>query len=237
MLVGRTSFCNAPLEALRVETVSDLQTPDYEKVVARRPDLVLMTFAGNISTNYHKLRDLGLQVYVIHDSTIAGSINAIDTIGTFLGKKEEATRLTTRLRGTIDSISALARGTTPVTTFVVIDKVPLITASKGFIDEAIRLAGGENIAAGGSIAYPQYAREELLRKDPEVIIVPALSWKDVDDLIAAYPEWKRLRAVRNNRVYALPVEIISRPGPRIGEAVTLLYQALHGGDPRQLSRF
>ncbi len=235
-LVGRTAYCNYPPEALAVESIGDMLTTDYEKILSRRPDLVLMAFAGNSHANYRKLKEIGIQAFALHDTTIAGMTAAIADIGTLLGRKEEAATVNAHIHATIDSIQTLAHGpgSTPITTFIVIDRAPLMTVSWGFLVEAIRIAGGENIATGSLTAYPLYSREELLRRDPEVILVPGRSTEDIAELLRLYPEWKRLRAIRQNRIYVLPPDVILRPGPRITESVALLYQALHGANPDSL---
>jgi iron complex transport system substrate-binding protein len=234
-LVGRTSYCDYPAEALKVPVVGDMLTLNYETIISRKPDLVLMSIVGNLDANYRKLRDLGIQTVALGADSIGQAIATIDTVGMLLGHRAEAARLVGRLRGEIDSISGLAAGKPKVTTFVVIDKSPLITVSKGFIAEAVEMAGGENIAANEATGYPKYSREELLRRNPEVLLVPGSSWSEVDDLLKAYPEWKDLRAVREKRVYLIPRDLVTRPGPRIPQGLGVLYEALHGAEPRTLA--
>lgn len=235
-VVGRSMYCDYPPEVLAVEPVGDMLTLNYEKILDARPDLVLMTFAGNTYASYRKLKELGLNAFVLKDSTVEGVISAIDTVGMLLGRDADATQLTTQLRHTVDSIRTLAHapGTQPVSTFIVIDKAPLMSASGGFVVESIEIAGGDNIAKGGATAYPLFSREELLRRDPEVILVPGTSREAVAEILKIYPEWNNMRAVRNGRVYVLPADVILRPGPRIGHVIGLLYKALHGAHPDSL---
>jgi iron complex transport system substrate-binding protein len=233
-LVGRTKGCDYPPETSRIPIIGDYKVFDYEKMIALKPDLILMTFAGNEESSYRKLLNLGLKVFTLDATTIGTIVNALDTVGLLLGKKEEAAVLSARLRGEIDSIRTLAEGKPPVSAFIVIDKSPLITVSRGFLDEAIRIAGGVNIAAGAAESYPQFSREALITADPEVILLPAGSISEIGSLLEANPDWRGLRAVRNHRVYAIPADIISRPGPRIVQGVRLIYQALHGANPDSL---
>lgn len=235
-VVGRSTYCDYPPEALTVEPMGDMLTLNYEKILGAKPDLVLMTFAGNNYASYRKLKEIGLNAFVLKDSTVGGVIAAIDTVGMLLGRDTEATRLTTQIRRTVDSIRTIAHapGTRPISTFIVIDKAPLMSASGGFVVESIEIAGGENIAKGGTTAYPLYSREELLRRDPEVILVPGTSREVVNEILKLYPEWASMRAVREGRVYVLPPDVILRPGPRIGRVIELLYKALHGAHPDSL---
>src|SRR5690606_30415355 len=178
--------------------------------VTSKPDLVLMTFAGNSYAGYRKLKELGLNAFALKDSTVNGLIATIDTVGMLLGRTADAKRVTSQLRRTIDSIANLAGapGAGGVSTFLVVDKAPLMSASGGFLVEAIEIAGGINIAKGGATAYPLFSREELLRRDPEVILMAGQSREEVTELLKLYPEWTQLRAMRNNRIYVLPADLI-----------------------------
>ncbi len=233
LMVGRTTYCNYPPAATRIEPVADIQQLNYEKIIALKPDLLPMTFVGNMKTSYNKLKELGLRPFLLHDSTIGEVIQGFEVLGALVGRTEAGEAVAGRLRRTVDSIRTLA-GNDSVTVFVVIDRAPLMTVSGGFIAEMLSTAGGRNIAHGGVTQYPTFSREELLRRDPEVIIVPGPDWQGVSDLLNTYPEWHRLRAVRNNRVYVLPSDVIERPGPRIGIGLELLYRALHGAEPHRL---
>ena len=233
-LVGRTSYCDYPAQAASVPVVADLLTLNYEKIVAVRPDLVFMTFAGNTEGNYEKLKELGVRPFALKDGSIADIAGAIDTVGSLLGHAEQGRALAAQLRRTADSISTLAAAARKASVFMVIDRAPLMTVSNGFINELITVAGGRNIAAGGLIAYPKFSREALLRENPDVIIVPGTSWEAVDALLEAYPEWRQLNAFKKNRIYVLPSDVILRPGPRVGESLKLFYAALHDADPKSL---
>jgi iron complex transport system substrate-binding protein len=230
-LVGRTAYCDYPAAAAAVTIVSDMQTPDYDKILTLRPDLVLMTFAGNSEGAYRKLKDLGIPVFAFGASTVDGVISTIDTLGILLGRRENAARLGADMRRRIDSIRRHAQSRPAVPTFIVIDRSPLITVSQGFVADALAIAGGRNIAAGSATAYPQFSREELLRLDPEVILYPDTRPDAVVELLKIYPEWNRLQAVRNGRIYRIQPDLVSRPGPRIADGIELLYRTLHRSAP------
>jgi iron complex transport system substrate-binding protein len=113
-LVGRTAYCDYPAAVASVAVVSDIQTPDYDRILTLEPDLVLMSFAGNSEGVYRKLRDLGIPVFAFGASSVDGVISAIDTLGILLGEQDRAKQLGAALRRRIDSIRTLARSTPPV---------------------------------------------------------------------------------------------------------------------------
>jgi ABC-type Fe3+-hydroxamate transport system substrate-binding protein len=226
-VVGRTEHCNYPADANRIAVVSDLITPNYERIVALKPDLVLMTFVGNSSAAYDKLVELGLEPVVLAAADLDGTLGAIDTVGRLVGRDEAAASVIASIRATIDSVRALVRGRPRVSTFIVLDRAPLMTVSGGFVNEALEVAGGANIAAGDPVAYPRYSREEVLRRNPDVIIVPGDSSVATDNLVESFPEWRNLDAVRSGRVRSISADLLFRPGPRVGDAILMLFDLLH----------
>lgn len=226
-LVGRTAFCDYPHQALQLPIMGDMLNIDYEKILQAKPDIVLMTIAGNSRSGYDKLKELGLRPIAIDAATITGVIRSLDTIGLLVGNQHQSGKLVSELEHTLDSIAQIAAASPAISAFLVIDRSMLITVSRGFIHEALTIAGGENIAAGSIAAYPVIGREELLRKNPEVIILPAASQADAESLLELYPEWRVIRAVRNERLHIIQPGLIERPGPRIVEGIVQLYRLLH----------
>lgn len=227
-LVGRTDFCNYPPDVAAVPSIGTLNSYNYEKIVTLRPDVVLMsTFDGTSRKEYDKLAGLGVHPFALAGQSIEGTIDMIDTVAMLLGAFPESRVRTDSLRGIVDSIRNLVSGRTRVRTFIVLNKAPLVTASKGFIHEVLTAAGGDNIAAGDPIAYPEYSRELLVRQNPDVILIPAPSDEIIGELLETYPEWRELKAVREGRLYTIDQDLIARPGPRIVEGLTEVYRLLH----------
>jgi len=227
-LVGRTDYCNYPPSIDSIPSVGDIQNPNFEKIFAAHPDIVLMSIAGNSESVYDKLKELGLHTFVLDAGTIDATIDAIDTVGYLVGYTADARTITTTMRHDIDSIRRLSKREARVTTFMLIDKSPLITVSHGFLAEALETAGGENIAKGAVAPYPVFSREEVLKRDPEVILLVSPARNALSELLELYPEWKGLQAVRTGRVYTVDPDIVSRPGPRISEGIKLLHHLIHG---------
>ncbi len=230
-LIGRTRYDDYPPGVDSVPVVSDMQTPDYETILRMRPDVVLMTFAGNSQASYQKLRELGATPFCLAAADVDGVIDALDTLGRILGTAPRAENVEAALRGRLDSVRAAARSMPPVSTFVVIDHAPLVTVARGFIDDAITAAGGRNVASSDLQTYPHYSREALLRANPDVIIIPVRPGDEPMQLVKQYPEWRQLTAWRRGRVYAVPADPLTRPGPRLVDAIETLYRALHGLRP------
>ena len=111
----------------------------------------------------------------------------------------------------------------------VLNTDPLQTVGPGsFIHQLIEAAGGANIAAGTSTAYPRFALEEVLARDPEVIVFPVGTAEGIpEEEQQQWRRWSSLSAVKHNRLVLVPSVLVDRPGPRIVEGLELLAKAIH----------
>ncbi|HZV12339.1 MAG TPA: helical backbone metal receptor [Candidatus Kapabacteria bacterium] len=225
-LAGVTTFCNYPPAAASIQKVSDLQTPNYELISALHPDIIFMSFSGNIRQAYDKFRALGLAPFLVRSESVDSIFSAIRKIGHAVGRDSTANRVADSLRAITDSIRALASKTQPVTAMIVVDVNPLIVVGSGFINDELAIAGGKNIAEGLGAAYPQLNREFPLEKKPRFILISGDIPETTDAILKIFPEWKQL--MKNGTVVKrFNADAVSRPGPRITEGIETLYNELH----------
>jgi iron complex transport system substrate-binding protein len=115
------------------------------------------------------------------------------------------------------------------TVLMILSLNPLIAIGpKTFLNELVTLANGQNIVHDSSTSYPVLSREEILRRQPDVIIATNDIVRSINDILSPYPEWKSLTAIRNKRVAIVDASIVSRPGPRIIDGLEAIIRALHG---------
>ena len=84
-----------------------------------------------------------------------------------------------------------------------------------------------NIAAAAKSAYPTISTEEVVKADPEVIVLDDAAFGTSVESVARRPGWAALSAVKNGRVYPLDANLMSRPGPRVADAAMALAQLVH----------
>ena len=229
-VVGVTSFCDYPEEAKSKEIVGDYSGHNLERIIELEPDLVLVYGPGDEEENII-LRDAGIKVLCFMSETMDEIMRDIEIIGKATGKKAEAEEIINSIKEKRDYILEKVKDAEEVTVFYEIWHDPLMGAGKGsFMDELITLAGGKNIAYDTDGAYPQYDLEQLIERDPQVY----LASKDSDDKtiesIKLRPGYDAISAIKNDRIYlfeANEANLISRPGPRIGEALEVIAKALH----------
>ncbi len=222
LLVGVTSFCDYPSEAKRKQNVGDLLSPDIEKILALRPDLVLISVKGNTRQTFDMLINVGLTVFVSSPENFNGIFKSINDISILTGTKRRASVFLDSARGLVDLALASQKEERP-SMLMLISAEPLIAAGReSFIHELMVTAGAVNAGAGGKGSYPVFDREEILRLNPDVLLLPDDLDYSIARLLELFPEWEQLQAVRGGDVIRVESDIFFRPGPRVVEGLLLL---------------
>jgi iron complex transport system substrate-binding protein len=224
-LVGVTTYCNYPAAAKRKPRVGAALDLNEEMIMALKPDLILTTEGDK--ARYARLGQLTrAKVVTLSTRHVDDIWRDMRLIGEHTGMGARANRevgaLQTRLKGVVAS---LPKRRTPPTVFYMVWDKPLMTAGpNSYLGDLITLAGGRNVvAAMPGNAYPPYSWEAFLARDPQVILGPQNMAASLQGLKTRYPH---LQAVKTGRVRALPDDLISRPGPRVVEALEAVVAAL-----------
>jgi iron complex transport system substrate-binding protein len=227
-VVGVTDFCDYPEAAKHKWKIGGILNPNIERILALRPNLILMSGSGNMKSDYDKLTSSGVIVYVSHPRSIEGVLKSIVDIGFLTSRTPEADSIANVLRRRRDDLIHQATSLEKKSVLMLLSLSPIVAVGPGtFLDELITLSNGENITHGSSMAYPLLSREEILRRQPDVIIATNDLVRSADDLLSPYPEWKSLAAVQHKRVAIVDAGIVSRPGPRIVDGLEAVFKAIH----------
>ncbi|MCI0372202.1 MAG: cobalamin-binding protein [candidate division NC10 bacterium] len=229
LTVGVTDFCDYPPAAAVKPKVGTVLAPNPEVILALEPDLVLATTDGNRQETVLLLERLGLPTFVVHAEGLDGIYATIRAMGRLLGRPTRASALVEVMRSRVAWVARQVRGRPRVRVLYVLWPDPLITAGRGsIIDDLVRLAGGENVAGGIALRYPRLGLEEVLRVDPEVILLAGMGSRPLrPESVRGWEGWQVLRAVQAGRVRSLDGDLLHRPGPRIVEGLEAIARALH----------
>jgi iron complex transport system substrate-binding protein len=231
-LVGATRYCNYPEQALSVERIGGLVDPDLEKIIALRPDLVI-AFRGNPLSTIRRLKELGLPVFVLGGGTEIGSVfSLIERIGLVTRREEEAESLASCLRKDLKKIRASLKDVRyRPRVFLDLYGKDLWTCGKSsFLNDLVVAAKGINIAGKFSRAWFPYNLEELIHQDPEHIVIITASREDFGHIkrwLTSEAPLAGIRAVRKGNIHYLQEDLVTRPGPRILQALDQLARMLH----------
>lgn len=233
-LVGVTTFCDYPEEAKSITKIGDTMNPNMETIIALRPDMVFVSTASQIETFMKTLEANGIAVYVMNPY---GLIDIYETgikqLGIIFDKYDTSNKLTAEFRGRHRYICEITHGcvyedlevpaTDAAKIFVQISREPLFTVGKSsFLTQVVRDAGGVLVTKNIETAFPKLSKETASALNPEVIIL-----SDSPDNQEPNDAFKNSPAVKNGRVYKINADIISRPGPRLVDALEQIARLLH----------
>jgi iron complex transport system substrate-binding protein len=232
-VVGNTTFCNYPPEAAELPKIGGY-TPDlinFEAIVDLQPDLVIV---GEFEQEpaIATLEQLGIPVVGVVATTIDEVYTSIEQIGAITGYGQESAAVVKDMRDRIDAISSkvasMAADQRPRVFWEVFDEPLITTGPSSFISQLIERAGGVNIFADQSEAYPQVSHESVIALNPEVILGTLDQVEPLaPERVAQRPGWSTISAVEHGRIYLLDSDPVSRAGPRLADALEAMLAVLH----------
>lgn len=226
-VVGVDDFSDEPAAAKQLEKVGGIKV-NFEKVVSLRPDLVLsVKFSDG---TIEKLAGAGLLVMVVDPQTVGDVARTATLLGRVVGSDGDV--MARGIQKHVDDVrsKASSAATKPRIYHEIdaSDPTKIFTVGPGsYIQDLIEIAGGQNIAARATSAYPQLSAEEILRSDPEIIVLAAAEYSAKPDQVAGRAGWSVISAVKNKRIVTIAPNLINRPGPRVGEAAEAYARLVH----------
>ena len=227
-IVGVTTFCDFPPQAKSKPKIGS-SVPNLEAILGLKPDLVIGNQDFIRPDVLAKLDQLAVPVFLLAPKTIEDILAHINTVGRLVGHEKDARFVVDGLRDRLSETRQRTGAVRRVRVFYVVNTDPLISVGPAsFIHQMLQTAGGENIAGRATAAYPKVSLEEVLRKDPEVIIFPVGTTEGIPEAEQQrWRKWKGLSAVSQDRLYQVRAELVNRPGPRVIDGVQLLARQLH----------
>jgi len=215
-----------PEEAKKKLKIGDLLNPNYEVILAAKPDLVIASTAGNDRGAIMKLAGLGLPVYVAAPRNVEKIIQSVEEIGRITDCSERGHQLAAQMTERLDKIKFRIAGLPPVRAFFITWLDPLLAPGKNtFENDVLRFAGVVSITADIPQYYPRYSLEQILVKNPDVILTVKQEGNPIPDF-RKIAGWRDLRAVRQGKVYVL-TEYLQHPSPLFVDGVEELVKKLY----------
>ena len=230
-IIGVTTFCDYPPNAQNKEKVGSFSQPNIEKIISLKPDIIFATSLEQASV-VAKLKQLRLNVYVSDPLNFEELFNSIKEIGRLTDREEQAKLLINKMKSRVNRIkeeTKFIHHDERPRVFIEIWDNPLMTAGRGsFVDELITIAGGVNIAYDTPRTYSYFSTEQLLRRNPECIILGYMDNKEGKMRVKSRLGWENVSAVRNDRIYDdIDSNLFLRPGPRLVKGLEEIHKRLY----------
>jgi iron complex transport system substrate-binding protein len=206
--------------------------PSLEQIVALRPDLILLV--GGMGDLLAQFEANGMPALVLAPRNLEDTYRDIELLGVVVGASDRARAVTKAMRDRVAAVRDRVAGTRRPRVFYEVDGTdsvrPFTVGPASFIHELLELAGGQNVAGAAKGVWPQLSLEQLLKADPEIIILGdavAVNNPQTPEMVMRRPGWDRVTAVRRRSIRVVDGNLVSRPGPRIVEGLEALARLIH----------
>ena len=226
-LMGVTTSCDYPAEALKLPKIGGFMSPSLEAIVAKRPDLVIGVSSATDPVKARELERLGLKVTLISLASLSDILSSIKSIARLMGSPQDGEKLANTIGAQVRDVKKSIELAPLRSVLFVVGIRPLVAVGgKNFIDELITLARGENISGSATQPWLNLPEEYVVAKAPQVIIEAGMG-TEREQSAKRWGDLKSIPAVKERRIYSYPSDKILRPGPRFGEALAELAGLIH----------
>ncbi|MEO7162798.1 MAG: cobalamin-binding protein [Bdellovibrionia bacterium] len=230
-IIGVSEYTDYPPSLQKVTSIGSYIHLNLEKILSLKPDLVLATLDGNRKDEISHLRELHVPVVVVKTGSFKEIDSSIQLVATVLGKVKEGEEIVERLNKGLMQFRERAKTRASKKVMLQVGDDPLsVVGKKSFLHDAIELVGASNIYADADAHYPKPSLEDILKRDPDFIIVAAMGADIVPYLkmVSKWQQFPRLSAVKNKRVILLKSDALLRPTVRILGGLAQLEQTIYG---------
>jgi iron complex transport system substrate-binding protein len=223
-LAGRSTWDTWPAEARDVADVGPALRPNVEQVIAARPDLVLLYASADNREAARQLRTARIATAAFRVDSISHFMRVMPLLGILSGDSARGTAIADSVARSLAAVRRATRLATRPAVLLPSWYSPLIVIGGGsHLNELVDIAGGRNVYGDTDDPSPQVAFEDVLRRDPDVILVTPGGKRR----ILADPRWRSLSAVRLQRVVEMDTNVVGRPSVTLGAAAANIARLLH----------
>ncbi|HFF8524770.1 vitamin B12 ABC transporter substrate-binding protein BtuF [Providencia vermicola] len=221
-LIAVSAYSDYPEQAKKLEQVSDWQGVNVERIIALNPDLILAWRGGNPQRPLDQLASFGIPIIYFDPQTIDGVIDAVNELSQYSPRPELAQQNISAMRAKLTPYRNQKKSDLKTKKiFIQLGTQPLFSTGKHTLqNDVVTFCGGENIFANSAVQWPQISREQVLTRNPDVIVMTGSIEQE--------------KVVRNFWQSQLDVPIIRlnedwfhRAGPRIIDATEQLCEQLN----------
>lgn len=220
-VVGAVEYSNYPPEARALPRVGSYAQFDMERIVALGPDLILAWQSGNNQAQVAQLKKMGYRVFMNEPRRLLDVAGSLEKIGALAGKGALAGRQADLFRARHAALQKKYSYRLPVRAFYEVWNKPLMTVSgQHLIGDVMKLCGASNVFAGMAALTPTIGEEAVVAADPDVIIASGMD-ESRPEWLEDWRRWPNMKAVRQQRLYFIPPDLLHRHTPRILDGATL----------------
>lgn len=225
-IVGTVMYSDYPAEAKQLPLVGDNLHIDMERVIAAKPDLLVVWLHNDESNQLEALRKLGIPLFYSEPHDLLHIPETMQRLGRLLGTEKQAQQVAGTMQKQLHDLQEKYAKRPTVRVFYQVWDKPLYTLNgKHYVSDVIRLCGGENVFSSLSAIAPVVNVEAVLKENPEVIVTGDMRDQKENGLNLWKP-YSSLLAVKRDNLFALDPDLLVRPGPRIVAGAAVVCEKL-----------
>jgi iron complex transport system substrate-binding protein len=210
----------------------DYETIDWEVLRSLHPSVLVSEIApdrqsAGFKANAGELHIVPMNVTI---ETLNDIYKAVDDLAAAIKEPDLASTAKQQIRSRLDAVHQHVAGEKPIRTLLVIDTDAKDIVGPGtYLDDLLKIAGGENAAASLTQHWPQIDREMLLSLKPDAIIelLPNASAHERDKAAAVWKQYPQIPAVAAGRVYPIYDGYALLPGWHVTDLAEEFARCLH----------
>ncbi|MBN1632682.1 MAG: ABC transporter substrate-binding protein [Ignavibacteria bacterium] len=225
LLIGVTSYCNYPVEAKTKTVIGGMLDPNIEIITSLKPDLILLTVEGNSQASYQALMNAGFKIFITNPRDLSGIKKMLRDFGKICRKENNSQSVINKIDSSEKSFLEITDKINPKPEALILVSInPLITVNKTtYINQVINLSGFKNIYEDEPMPYPTINYEDVILKNPDYVILTSELTDEKGNYLKELGKYlNTTNAFRNNKIISVNADLISRPGPRIIQAIESL---------------
>ena len=231
-VIGVSNFDRFPPEAATRAKVGGLIDPDVERMIALKPDLVVVY--GTQTDLRTQLDRAKIPMFLYQHAGLGDITTTIRDLGARVGSAKEANALADRIEAEIADVRTRVSGRPRPRTLLVFGRDAetlrgiYASGAVGFLHDMLEAAGGTNVFADVKRQSIQTTSELAVARAPDVILEIGVDTASAGGRnLRAWGSLPSIPAVRNKRIYELRGDGMMNPGPRISASVRRVAEALH----------
>ena len=214
-IIAAVDYADYPEQAKLLPRVGNNRQIDLERVVALKPDLIVVWLHGSSERQVEQIRALGIPMFHSEPKKLDDIAASVSRLGKLMGTETVADAAAAKIRADLAALRANYAARPPVRLFYQVWDKPLYTLNgTHIVSDAVRLCGGENIFGKLKVTAPMVGVEAVLQEDPEAIFSTA-DRSDDEGGVGIWRQFPNMTAVRRANLFRVDGNLLNRAGPRM----------------------
>ena len=213
---------------------------DEGKLAELNPDLIITqsqcdvcaVSLSDVENSVRKILGKKPNIVSLEPIQLSDIWDDIKKVATALKVEKRGESIISEMRERIDNLCKMAEDFEK-RTVACIEWIDPMMAAGNWVPELVQMAGGINLFGSKGKHSPWMKFEDLIKNDPDVIIVMPCGY-NIDksnqemDTLRKMPKWDNLKAVQNGDVFLTDGnQYFNRPGPRLVDSLEILMEILY----------